>query len=293
MLKIAAATFPLEQLDSWAQYEDKIASWIGEAAVKGADLLIFPEYGSMELAWLAGPEVAEDLEGSVNAVIERADDMHALFARLGAEHGVHVLAPSVPAPTSGRPVNRAHFFAPDGQWGTQAKQIMTRFEREELDIAPGRNGVKLFDTKLGKIGILICYDSEFPLLGRALKDAALILVPSATERLTGYSRVRIGSQARAMENQCVVAMSSVIGDVPWLPAVEAGIGCGGVFGPPDKGFPETGVFTVGELNRPGGVYADVDLKAVEAVRADGVTLHRTHWDEQDATATEVTSVAMR
>ncbi|WP_158972072.1 carbon-nitrogen hydrolase family protein [Chachezhania sediminis] len=292
-MKIAAATYPLDWLNSWEEYERKITSWIGEAAGAGADLLIFPEYGSMELASLAGEEVAADLEASITAVVERADDMNALFARLAAEHGVHVLAPSVPALTEGRPVNRAHFFAPDGRTGTQAKQIMTRFEREDWDIAPGRNGLKLFDTSLGKIGILICYDSEFPLLGRALKDADLILVPSATERLTGYSRVRIGSMARAMENQCVVAMSSVIGDVPWLPAIEAGVGRGGIFGPPDTGFPPTGVIAEGEMNVPGWVYADVDLGLVEAVRADGVTLHRRHWDEQDDVATEVTSVVMR
>jgi predicted amidohydrolase len=161
----------------------------------------------------------------------------------------------------------------------QDKQIMTRFEREEWGVVAG-GPLQLFDTALGKIGILICYDSEFPLLGRAVAEADLILVPSCTEALTGYSRVRIGSMARALENQCVTVMSSTVGACDWSEAVDENTGMGGIFGPPDTGFPPTGVIAEGVLNKPGWTYADVDLGQIAHVRADGVVLNRRHWDDQ-------------
>lgn len=280
-MKIAAAAYPLDWLESWAHYEDKLARWVAEAAGQGAELLVFPEYGAMELSTLDGAETAGDLERSIHSVSEKMEDAAALHLKLAAEYGVHILGASAPvASVPGRPVNRAAIYGPDGQRGFQDKQIMTLFEREDWDIAPG-GPLKLFDTALGKIGVLICYDSEFPLLGRALSEADILLVPSCTEALAGYWRVRIGAMARALENQCVAAMASIVGDYPWSEAVDMNTGMGGIFGPPDKGFPGTGVLAEGALNQPGWTYAEADLSAVAEVRADGHVLNRRHWSEQE------------
>jgi predicted amidohydrolase len=281
-MRIATAGYPMDFLDSWDAYEDKLARWVSEASGAGADLLVFPEYGAMELATLAGRDVARDLEASLRAVSDRIPEADALHARLAQEFGVHILAASAPvfdADLGDRPVNRARFFAPNGDMGAQDKQIMTRFEREVWGVIGG-GPLHLFDTALGKIGILICYDSEFPLLGRAVAGADLILVPSCTEALAGYSRVRIGAMARALENQCVTVMSSTIGTCDWSEAVDENTGMGGIFGPPDTGFPPTGVIAEGRLNQPGWTYAEVDLEQIAHVRADGVVLNRRHWDEQ-------------
>ncbi|MFD2740812.1 carbon-nitrogen hydrolase family protein [Sulfitobacter aestuarii] len=279
-MKIATAAYPLDVLSSWAQYEDKLAGWVREAAAQGADLLVFPEYGAMELATLAGPEVAGDLEQSLFAVSDRLEEADALHARLAAEHDVHIVAASGPAATgAGRPVNRARLITPGGRIGVQDKQIMTRFEREVWDVTGG-NALQVFETDLGKIGILICYDCEFPLLGRALADCDVIAVPSVTEALAGYWRVRIGSMARALENQCITAMSSVVGPADWSEALGDSFGAGGIFCPPDTGFPETGVLAVAEINRPGWTYAEVDPAQVAHVRSEGVVLNRDHWADQ-------------
>ncbi len=281
-MKIATAAYPMDFLDSWKAYDDKLTRWVSEAAGSGADLLVFPEYGAMELATLAGRDVARDLEASLRAVSDRIPEADALHARLAQEFGVHILAASAPvfdADLGDRPVNRARFFAPNGDMGAQDKQIMTRFEREVWGVIGG-GPLHLFDTALGKIGILICYDSEFPLLGRAVAGADLILVPSCTEALAGYSRVRIGAMARALENQCVTVMSSTVGACDWSEAVDENTGMGGIFGPPDTGFPPTGVIAEGRLNQPGWTYAEVDLEQIAHVRADGVVLNRRHWDEQ-------------
>ena len=278
-MKIATAAYPLDVLTSEAQYEDKIAAWVAEAAQAGASLLVFPEYAAMELATLDGPEVAGDLEKSLWAVAARLPQADALHQRLAAEHGVHIVAGSGPARTDTRPVNRARLITPTGQIGQQDKQIMTRFEAEIWDVIPG-NMLQVFDTALGKIGILICYDSEFPLLGRALSACDVICVPSVTEAQSGYWRVRIGAQARALEQQCITAMASVVGDADWSEALGTSHGTGGVFAPPDIGFPQTGVLALGQMNTPGWTYAEVDLAQVAHVRQDGVVLNRSHWAGQ-------------
>lgn len=291
-MKIAAAAYPIDWHDSWASYEDKLSGWVAEAAGQGADLLVFPEYGAMELASLAGAEAAADLEWSIRAVAERVAGADELHARLAAAHRVHILAASAPVWEGARPVNRARFFGPAGQTGHQDKQIMTRFEREQWDLRPG-GPLTLFQTALGRVGVLICYDSEFPLLARALvaAGAEILLVPSCTDALSGYWRVRVGAMARALEGQCVVVQAPVVGDAPWCPAVDENVGAAAIYGPPDTGFPATGVLAEGALNVPGWVYAEVDPAAVARVRAEGTVLNLAHWPEQDARATRVVSAA--
>ncbi|HBS99011.1 MAG TPA: amidohydrolase, partial [Citreicella sp.] len=263
-------------------YVHKLGTWVAEAAGQGAQLLVFPEYGAMELATLAGAATAADLEASLHAVSDLVPAADALHADLAARHGVHILAASAPvfdAAISARPVNRARLFTPGGAMGAQDKQIMTRFEREDWNVVGG-GPLQVFDTALGRIGILICYDSEYPLLGHALREAELLLVPSCTEALAGYSRVRIGAMARALEQQCVSIMSSTVGLCDWSEAVDTNSGRGGVFGPPDRGFPATGVLAEGVLDQPGWTYATLDLDAIARVRDDGGVLNRSHWADQ-------------
>ena len=84
-MKIATAAYPLDVLSSWAQYEDKLTDWVRSAARDGADMLVFPEYGAMELATLAGLDIAGDLEGSIHAVSERLADADAMHVRMADE----------------------------------------------------------------------------------------------------------------------------------------------------------------------------------------------------------------
>ena len=292
-MKLATATYPPSWLSSWQAYEDKISAWVSEAAGKGADLLVFPEYGAMELAALGGEEAAGSAQGAIDAVGEWLEPANALFKRLAAAHGVHILSPSAPVREDRRVVNRAGLFTPGGAVGWQDKQIMTRWERDDWRIAPG-GALRVFETALGKIAILICYDGEFPLLGRALADAGaeLILIPSCTEAQDGYERVRIAAKARAMELQCVCAMASLTGGDKRLYAVEDNTGAGGIYGPPDKGFPPTGILAEASRDAPGWSMAEVDLAAIARVRADGNVLHLTHWGEQGPRVAQVAQVSL-
>ncbi len=275
--QIALAQYPIEFHADFSAYARKVEQWVAQAVENGAQLLVFPEYGSMELVSLLPEEIREDLAASLDGMARYWDDFDRLYEALSRRYQVYVLAPSFPRERK----NIAVFYGPEGKIGEQGKNIMTRFEREQWHVH-ANSGIRIFDTKLGVIGVAICYDSEFPLIARAMVDqgATLILVPSCTDSLAGYYRVRIGAQARALENQCYVAQSPTVGEAPWSPATDVNIGSAGLYGPPDLGFPATGVIVEGELNVPCWVYAEVDLAKVETVRQQGSVLNHKHWSEQ-------------
>lgn len=279
-MKIAAAAYPIDWLEDFAAYEAKLTDWVRGAA--GADLLVFPEYGAMELASLGGLSVASHLESSLREVAGHAEAAADLHGRLAAAHGCHILAASGPCFDGARPVNRAVLFGPDGRIGHQDKQIMTRFERGTWFIQGGSQ-LRVFDTALGRIGILICYDCEFPMLGRALAQAGveLLLVPSCTDTVAGFNRVRIGAMARALESQCVVVHAPTVGPCDWNPALDENRGRAAIYGPPDGYWPETGIIAEGVMDQPGWVFAEVDLALVAESRRNGAVLPYAHWPESE------------
>ena len=118
-----------------------------------------------------------------------------------------------------------------------------------------------------------------PLIARRQVEmgADLILVPSCTDTLAGYWRVRIGSQARALENQCYVVQSSTVGAAPWSPAVDVNVGAAAIYTPVDRGFPDDGVLAAGTLDAAQWVYGDVDLAAIANVRRNGQVFNYRDW----------------
>ena len=277
----AAAQYPIEALTDWSAYVAKLTRWVAEAAAGTAKLAVFPEYGAMELASL-DPATMGDLAGSLETVAALIPQVDALHAELAARHGIHLFAASAPVRRAdGAWVNRARFFAPNGKSGHQDKLIMTRFEREDWGIATG-GPLRLFHTALGRIGVVTCYDSEFPLLARAIVEAGaeLLLVPSCTDSLHGYWRVRLGAQARALEGQCYALQAPTVGEAAWSPAVDVNRGAAGIYGPPDGDFPADGVVAIGTLDAAQWVFGEVDTARVAALRANGGVLNTRHWQEQ-------------
>jgi predicted amidohydrolase len=277
-VRVAAAQYPLDRLPDMAALKEKLARWVREAADGGAELVVFPEYGAMEIAGTCGDAVCASLERSLAAVADRLPEVDAYLAEVATRHAIHILAPSGPSRRpDGAFVNAARLIAPGGRIATQEKLVMTPFERD-WGIAPGR-ALRVFDTALGRIGVLICYDSEFPLLGRALVEAGarMILVPSCTERVSGYNRVRTGALARALEGTIAAVTSPTIGDAPWSPAVDRNAGAAGIFVPAEHGVSDTGVLAEGRLNEPGLVHATISFDGLERLKSSGEMRNAADW----------------
>jgi len=280
-LTVASAQYPIDEPASQGDWRAKIADWVAKGAETGAEILVFPEYAAIEQAATFGREVAGSLEATLKVVADLERERVAFHAELAARHKVHILVGSGPVRRGdGRYVNAAQLITPDGSIGVQEKHIMTPFEWD-WGIAPG-GALRVFETSLGRIGITICYDSEFPLLARAMAEAGaeLLLVPSCTERVSGFHRVRTASRARALENQIATVLSPTIGDALWSPAVDHNSGSAGIYVPSEQSISDDGTLAEGPLNVPQWVTATIDLKRLHELRTSGEMRNYVDWEHQ-------------
>lgn len=288
MIRVAACQYAIELHESFDEYACHLRGLCQQAVDQSADLLLLPEYAGLVLSGQLPAEQRSDLLSSIAEIQPLVQRWFALCEGLAREWQIHLQPGTMPVAHGGGYRNRAWLFGPSGCLGYQDKLIMTRFEREHWCIQGG-TGLRTFDTALGRLGILICYDCEFPLLARQLSEAGadLILVPSCTDTEAGYHRVRIGSQARALENQIAMLQSPTVGLAPWSPALDENHGRAGLFVPPDHGMPSDGVAAISEHLCPSAsqwLIADLDLQAVAGVRRNGQVFTRRDWPEQFAKA---------
>ncbi len=286
-LRLSAIAYHVTALPGWAAQEAKMAPLLD-----GADIALLPEYAGLEAALLGGERPASAV-GWRDLAADRAADWEAQLVHLARTRGCWIAGATIPARTERGVVNRGFLVAPWGEVHHQDKLILTPYEREVLGMVAGE-GLTVIDTVPGRFGMLICYDSEFPLLARALAEAGveILLVPSCTDLPAGQTRVRQSCRARAIESQCLVAQAPLVGAVPACEIIDAGTGRAALFVPPDHGLPADGILAQGATDMPGAVTATVDLGAVLAARRDGQVGNFGHWPEQEGAAASVRVLAL-
>ncbi|MDE8349435.1 MAG: carbon-nitrogen hydrolase family protein [Acidocella sp.] len=278
-MRLALSQFNVAAPQHITGFVARIAALADEAKSGGADLLMLPEYAAMALAGavIRTPNITAELE----YVTTQAEVLLKSMQRIAVASQIYLLGGTLPMrDVDGKFRNRAPFISPAGKLAFQDKQTMTRFEAEQWGISPGA-APQVFATAHGKIGVSICYDAEFPMHVRAQVNAGaeLILVPSCTDSIAGFNRVRLSARARAVENQCIVATCPLVGFAPWSGTIDENHGYAGVYGPPDKYFPESGILVRGGMDEAELVFADIDLSAVAQVRRNGGVLNHRDWPD--------------
>lgn len=255
-MKVASLQYRYDFPPHFDAYRKKIADLVAHHAQEGVELLLFPEYAALEmLAFTSIEELQEDSARYVD-----------LYTELSVKHGMFICAGTHLIKTREGVFNRSLLFAPSGKVMHQDKCVLTPTEIGECD--RGREQ-SVFETKWGKIAICVCYDVEFPSLVKKVVDAGahLILVPSYTSSVHGFYRVFTSCRARALENQCYVVQSAIVGQTD----VEMAYGAAAICSPIDAGFPEDGVLALGTRDRVESVCATLDFNRLQEVRTQGQT----------------------
>lgn len=272
---IAAAQYPITEHKTFSDWQNHTEKWVAQAAQQKAQLLLFPEYGSMELVSIFSEEIRQNIRQQVIELDSLKSDFCEVFAALSRQYQVIIVAPSLPLVDNGKRHNRAFVFSPRGLTGYQDKFFMTRFEDEEWGIETAPKTLTLFEAPWGSFGIQICYDVEFGVGSQLLSSAgaSLLLAPSCTETIRGATRVHVGARARALENQAYTVVSQTVGYAAWSPAVDINYGVAGFYCPPDKNLPEEGIINTMTPQKEGWLMETLDFSKIEVVRNDGQVLN--------------------
>jgi len=259
---------PIREFDT---FEEQVRALVGTGADYGCDLLVFPEYFTVQLLTLGDIQRPMDLQ--IRDLAQHAPRVVELLGSLARETGVTLVGGTVPVLDPAKPdvvYNDCHVFAPDGSVGVQGKLHMTRFEKEHWRVNP-RRGLQVFDTPAGRMAIAICYHVEFPELARsaARQGAHILVVPSYTDDRQGFLRVRYCAQARAVENQIFVIHSATVGSLPMVPAVSLNYGQASILTPSDFPFARDGILAEGLPNQETMVIGELNLKVLRSNRTRG------------------------
>lgn len=274
---IALAQYPITFHNSPEAWKAHTEKWVADACSQGAQILTFPEYGSMELTSLFPEGVRNDLKLQIDRMQELLPYFIDSFRELAEKYRCVIVAPSFPVDLGDKTVNRCFVFA-GNTYAFQDKHFMTRFEDESWGISGSDGALRVFDTRFGKFGVQICFDIEFPIGGHLLAEAGadFILVPSCTETLKGATRVHIGARARAMEQQLYTGVAQTIDEALWSPAVDINYGYTAFYASPDGDFNDEGILATEKAQTSGWLIRTLDLSKNKEIRENGQVLNFKH-----------------
>ena len=238
-------------------------------AVSGyrSDFALFPEFFNAPLMseynQLSEPDAIRELAGFTEEIKNR-------FAELAISYNINIITGSMPEMVENNLFNVGYLCKRDGGIDRFEKLHVTPDEARIWGLQGGSK-IQAFDTDCGKIGILICYDVEFPELGRLLADEGIdiLFVPFLTDTQNGYSRVRNCAQARAIENECYVAIAGSVGNLPKVHNMDIQYAQSMVFTPCDFSFPTNGVKAEATPNTEMILIADVDIDMLRQLNQFG------------------------
>jgi predicted amidohydrolase len=269
-VRIAAVQYLLRSIDDWDGFENQVRFMLKAAAEYKPNFVMLPEIFTSQL--LSFLDTEDNIKDAVRRMHDYTPRYKDLMAEMAKKYGFYLIAGSHPNLRDGLLYNTAFMFSPHGEVFMQDKIHRTRWERDKWDTSAG-DKLHLFQTDYGAIGILICYDIEFPELARMVCEAGadILFVPSSTDDRQGYWRVRYCAHARAIENQVYVAMTSTVGNLA-VEGLSMHYGQACIMTPSDFPFSRDGIAAEGVTNMEQVVIADVDLDALMQNRINGTTI---------------------
>jgi predicted amidohydrolase/GNAT superfamily N-acetyltransferase len=271
-VRIACVQYQMRKVTSFDEFARQVTYFTDIAADNQSDFVLFPELFTIQL--LSATETLSSQEGirRLAAYAEQFDD---LMSSLAKRYGIIIIGGSTPRIDGDKLYNVAGTYLPDGTTVQQPKLHVTPNERKWWGISGGHRLV-VIETPKAKIGVMICYDIEFPEASRHLADAGaeIIFVPFCTENRQGYLRVRYCAAARAIENQVFVALAGNIGNLPDVENMDVNYGQAAVLTPSDFAFARDGIQAEADSNEETLLICDVDLNDLTEAQHGGTVTPR-------------------
>lgn len=286
-VRVAAVQYALRAISGPDQFERQVEYFVISAADYGCDFITFPELFPMQLLSPRERLAADKAMAAIDAATPR---FTAFMTRLAQQYRINIIGGSHPVRVETDATrNRCHVFLRDGNVHYRDKLHPTPSERDAWGIEGGTaRDADVIETDCGPIGIMICYDSEFPELPRRLVDqgAEILFVPYCTDDRRGHLRVRYCCAARTVENQIYVVTAGVTGNLPNVYNMDIHHAESAILTPSDMPFARDGIAAEVTPNTEGMAIADLSLTDLRQARTNGAVrnladrrhdLYRVDW----------------
>lgn len=266
-VRVGAAQWNMRQAPTLDVLKQQIEYFVDVFASYNADFVMFPEFFTFPLIVQFNQDNPPKAIRDVSVFTEQIREE---MLRLAVSYNINIIAGSMPVYGEQCLNNVCYLLRRDGTWDSQYKIHVTPDETTYWGM-PGGDKLKVFDTDVGRIGILICYDVEFPELPRILAEQQmqLLFVPYWTDTKNGYERVRRCAQARAIENECYVVITGSVGNLPNVENMDIQYSQSAVFTPSDFAFPHDAIAAEATPNTEMALIADLDLDKLDDLQRSG------------------------
>jgi len=292
VVRIGILQWQMRSVQSFETLMEQAEYFIDVVADYKSDFILFPEFFNAPLMAQFQSQDPSEAIRSLAGYTERIRDK---MQELAVQYNINIISGSMPVYRDRQLFNVSYLCRRDGTGDEQYKLHVTPDERAYWGLKGG-SGLKVFDTDVGKVGILICYDVEIPELGRLMaeKGMNILFVPYWTDTKNAYLRVRYCAQARAIENECYVAISGSCGNLPNVENMDMQYSQSGVFSPSDFAFPHDAVVAEATPNTEMPLITDLDLDLLKDLRTHGgvrnlrdrrLDLYRLAWIEDSSEST--------
>ncbi|MFP4397786.1 MAG: carbon-nitrogen hydrolase family protein, partial [Desulfonatronovibrio sp.] len=267
IVRLGTVQWQMRRFENFDEFLQQVEFFVDTVSDYEADLVLFPElFNAPLIAQYAGDSPPE----AMRRLAEYTNDLRDKLLDMALSYNINIVTGSVPEYRDNKLYNVSFLCRRDGTWDSQYKLHITPDENRAWGLSGG-NRLKVFHTDIGRIGILICYDIEYPELARMLAEQGvnIILVPFWTDTKNAYLRVRVCAQARAIENECYVVISGSVGNIPKVETMGIQYSQASIFTPSDFAFPHDAIAAETTPNTETTLITDVDLDLLKELRRQG------------------------
>lgn len=265
--RVGCVQWQMRQVQSVEELIQQVEFFIDALSDYQCDLALLPEFFNAPLMGIDSHNSSID---AIKALAEFSEEIVEAISRLAVSYNINIIAGSIPVIKNNLLYNVSYFCRRDGTLESQYKIHPTPYEKKAW-IMHGGDKLNVFDTDFGKIGILICYDIEFPELARLQSEAGmqLLFVPFWTDTKNAYLRVRCCAHARAIENECYVIIAGSVGNLPKVDGADIQYAQSAVFSPSDFSFPHDAIMAETTTNTEMTIIVDLDLEKLSKLKNEG------------------------
>ena len=265
-VRVGTVQYMQRRVRSFDEFLEMVAYFVDVVADYKGDFVVFPELFTLQLLSIEDQQLTP--AESIEALTKYTPRFREALRDMALRYNINIIGGSHPTRVeSGRVENISYVFLRDGTVHEQPKIHPTPNEVYWWNIEGGST-LNAIETDCGPIGVLICYDAEFPELARHLTDQGIqiLFVPFCTDERQSYLRVRYCCQARAVENQLYVVMSGNVGNLPNVANMDIQYAQSCILTPCDFPFARDGIAADTTPN--------VETVAIADLRPDTLTMAR-------------------